>query len=198
MNEPMRHPLVRAAANRWFAVRRAYYRLRYPRMEVGPGVVITGRLRLVGKTRLSIGHDSVIRQSVRVDGGGDVTIGHHTRVNGDCWIGSHTQVTIGDWCLISDCCIFDSDFHNVAPRERHLPLRPESAAPVHIGRNVWIGTRALVTKGSVIGEDSVVGAGAVVRGAVPAGVVVIGNPAVVVRTFDDGDRTTPLMNGAQR
>ncbi|WP_319458210.1 MULTISPECIES: acyltransferase [unclassified Mycobacterium] len=177
-------PAVRTLARMWFAVCRRYYLLRYRRLEAGPGVVITGRLRLVGATRLSIGANSVIRQSVRVDGGGEVVIGESTRLNGDCWIGATTVVTIGDWCLISDCAIFDNDFHNVAPAERHLPPRPEVAAPIVIGDNVWIGTRALVTKGSVIGDDSVVGAGAVVRGEVPAGVVVIGNPATVVRRFD--------------
>lgn len=179
------HPVVQMLAHRWFAVCRSYYRLRYPRrLRIGVGAVITGRLRLVGTTRLSIGAHAVLRQSVRVDGGGEVTIGAHTRLNGDCWIGASTLVTIGEWCLISDCAIFDNDFHNVEPDERHLPPRPEVAAPIHIGHNVWIGTRALVTKGSVIGADSVVGAGAVVRGAVPEGVVVIGNPATVVRTFD--------------
>jgi acetyltransferase-like isoleucine patch superfamily enzyme len=152
-------------------------------------VVSTGRLKLVGRTRLTIGAHTVIRQRVRVDGGGHVFVGSHTRINGDCWIGARTLVTIGERCLISDCCIFDNDFHNVAPRERHLAPRPEVAAPVHVGRNVWIGTRALVTKGSDIGDDSVIGAGAVVRGDVPAGVVVIGNPAVVVREFTAAERT---------
>jgi acetyltransferase-like isoleucine patch superfamily enzyme len=171
-----------------FALLRSYYRIRYPRLDIGRGAIIVGRLRLVEGTRLTLGPHSVIRQSVRVGGGGLVTIGAHTRLNGDCWIGAHELVTIADWCLISDCCIFDHDYHNTAPRDRHLPPGPAATAAVHVGRNVWIGTRALVTKGSVIGADSVVGAGAVVRGAVPAGVVVIGNPAVVVKRFDDADR----------
>jgi acetyltransferase-like isoleucine patch superfamily enzyme len=185
------NPLMRFAAGSWFAVRRHYYRIRYPRLRIGCGVIITGRLRLIGKTQLTLGAYSVIRQTVWVDGGGQVTVGEHTRLNGDCWIGAQELVEIADWCLISDCCIFDSDYHNVAPRERHLPPRPGIAAPIHIGRNAWIGTRALVTKGSVIGDDSVVGAGAVVRGTVPPGVVVIGNPAIVVKTFTDADRSCP-------
>jgi acetyltransferase-like isoleucine patch superfamily enzyme len=185
MTGALEKPAVRALAQYWFALCRLYYRTRYRRLEIGEGVVITGRLRLVGRTRLSIGAHSVIRQSVRIDGGGRVTIGAHTRLNGDCWIGASTAVTIGDWCLISDCCIFDDDFHNVAPAQRHLPPRPEVSAPIDIGHNVWIGTRALVTKGVAIGDDSVVGAGAVVRADVPPGVIVIGNPASVVRTFAD-------------
>jgi acetyltransferase-like isoleucine patch superfamily enzyme len=191
MSALLQNPLLGPVARSFFALCRCYYRTRYPRLQLGPEVIITGRIRLVGKTRLSIGAHSVIRQSMLVDGGGMVTIGEHTRINGDCWIGSRAQVTIGDWCLISDCGIFDNDFHNVAPRERHLSPRPDIAAPVRIGHNVWIGMRALVTKGSEIGADSVVGAGAVVRGRVPSGVVVIGNPAVVVREFEDDELTFP-------
>ena len=202
MNTELRNPAVRTVARGWFAMRRLYYAVRYRHLQLGPGVVITGRLRLVDKTTLSVGAHSVIRQSMRVDGGGRVSIGEHTRINGDCWIGARTTVTIGDWCLISDCAIFDNDFHNVLPRERHLPPAPDVAAPVHIGDNVWIGTRALVMKGSVIGADSVVGAGAVTRGSVPAGVVVAGNPAVVVRRFDDDqrcvtDRGSPCCSGEE-
>ena len=47
----------------------------------------------------------------------------------------------------------------------------------------------MVLKGVTIGDDSVVGAGAVVRSAVPDGVVVSGNPAVVVKTFDASERS---------
>ena len=52
-----------------------------------------------------------------------------------------------------------------------------------IGDNVWVAGRATVLKGVSIGADSVVGYGAVVTSDVPAGVVVAGNPARVVRTL---------------
>lgn len=189
MTSLLRNPVVRALAGRWFAMRRLYYRIRYRRLELGQGVVITGRLRIYDKTTVSIGAHSVIRQSVRIDGGGRVTIGEHTRINGNCWIGARIAVTIGSWCLISDSWIYDNDFHNLEPRRRHLPPSPDVAEPVHIGRNVWIGMQAMVMKGSVIGTDSVVGAKAAARGEVPEGVVVVGNPARIVRRFDAGERT---------
>ena len=50
-----------------------------------------------------------------------------------------------------------------------------------IGRNVWVGGKATVLKGVTIGDDSVVGYGAIVVADVPAGAVVAGNPAKVVR-----------------
>jgi maltose O-acetyltransferase len=51
-----------------------------------------------------------------------------------------------------------------------------------IGRRVFVGARAVILPGTVVGDDVIVGAGAVVSGTVPAGSVVVGNPATVVTT----------------
>ncbi len=64
-----------------------------------------------------------------------------------------------------------------------MPGAEPGVRPISIGRNVWIAGGATVLKGVTIGEDSVVGYGAVVASDVPAGVVVAGNPARVVRTL---------------
>jgi maltose O-acetyltransferase len=53
------------------------------------------------------------------------------------------------------------------------------AASIMIGENAWIGARPILLGGTTIGDDAVVGAGAVVRGTVPAGATVVGNPAQV-------------------
>ena len=45
--------------------------------------------------------------------------------------------------------------------------KPENDQPVHIHKDVWVGARAIILKGSEIGEGSVIAAGAVVSGAVP-------------------------------
>jgi acetyltransferase-like isoleucine patch superfamily enzyme len=186
----LENPLVKAGASGWFALRRGYYRLRYRNLVVGPGVLFIGRLKLARGTRLSLGANCRIRQTVIVNGGGEVSVGEHTLLNG-CWIGSAQRVEIGAWSLISDCNISDTDFHNLAPRERHLPASDRASAPVVIGRNVWVGARAIVLKGTRIGADSVVGSGSVVRGEVPEAVVVAGNPAVVVKTFAADQRSAP-------
>ena len=58
----------------------------------------------------------------------------------------------------------------------------ESGAPIVIGANVWLGGGAIVLPGVTVGEDSVIGAGAVVTRDIPARVVAVGNPARVVRS----------------
>jgi len=52
---------------------------------------------------------------------------------------------------------------------------------VRIGRDVWIGTRAIVLHGVEIGDGAIVGAGAVVTRSVPPFAIVAGNPARILR-----------------
>ena len=56
--------------------------------------------------------------------------------------------------------------------------------PVHIKRNVWIGVNVTILPGVTIGENAVVGAGAVVTKDVPDNAVVVGNPARVIKYLD--------------
>ena len=57
----------------------------------------------------------------------------------------------------------------------------ESALPIAVADNAWLGGGVIVLPGVSIGEDAVIGAGAVVTRDVPAGVVAVGNPARVIR-----------------
>ena len=66
------------------------------------------------------------------------------------------------------------------------------SAPIVIGRNVWIGENARICKGVTIGDNCVIGAGAVVTKDIPANCVAVGNPARVVKTDID---TLPLPDG---
>ena len=63
-------------------------------------------------------------------------------------------------------------------------MRGVGVRPVRIGARVFVGARAMILKGSSIGDDAVVGAGAVVAGDIPAKAVVIGNPARVVDSLN--------------
>lgn len=175
-------PLISRVAAVVFAVRRRWYSLRCPGLVIGADVMFIGRLRLSQGTRLVLGDRTRVRGSVTINGGGHVEVGPDSLLNG-CWIIAAERVTMGDHCLVSDCGVTDNDFHNLDPELRHEPPGPRSRAPVRIGRNVWLGAHSLVLKGTTIGDNSVVGAGAVVRGDVAPGVVVAGNPAVVVKTF---------------
>jgi maltose O-acetyltransferase len=180
---PLNHPVLKDLANLYFEAKRLFYRMRYPNVLLAKGVRIKGTLQVNGTVKVTIGPGSRLGKHVLIYGSGTVTIGSNVLLNGS-WIGCERSITIGDECLISDCAIADSDYHNLEPHLRHCPPGPKVSAPIVIERNVWIGARATVMKGVNIGADSAVGLGCVVRKSVPPGVVVIGNPQQIVKHFD--------------
>ena len=61
-------------------------------------------------------------------------------------------------------------------------------APVHIGKNCWIGAGALIMPGITIGDNVVIGAGSVVTKDIPSNTVAVGNPCRVLRKINDRDK----------
>lgn len=180
---PFHYPVFKDLANLYFEAKRLFYGWRYPNVVLAKGVRIKGKLQVNGTVKVTIGSGSRLGKCVLIYGSGTVTIGSNVSVNGS-WIGCERSITIEDDCLISDCAIADSDYHNLEPRLRHCPPGPKVSAPIVIERNVWIGARATIMKGVRIGADSAVGLGCIVRKSVPPGVVVIGNPQQIVKHFD--------------
>ena len=97
-----------------------------------------------------------------------------------CEFIARIQITIGANCRIGPhTLVYDSDFHDLSPERRDASGR---SAPIVIGENVWIGSRAIILKGVSIGRDAVIAAGSVVTKDVPNGSIVAGNPARQVGT----------------
>ena len=136
--------------------------------------------------------------SFAIGANGSCSIGDFTLVNG-ALIMAEERIEIGSHCLISwNVGIADSDFHPIEPAQRLIdaqalapffknrPPRPKlRTVPVIIADNVWIGMNATILKGVTIGDNSVVAAGAVVTKSVPANTVVAGNPAIVIKKFEN-------------
>jgi acetyltransferase-like isoleucine patch superfamily enzyme len=123
-----------------------------------------------------------------------VRVGDHSGIHEYCQfvLGPAGAVEIGDHStivsttfstngrvVIGDCVMFG---YGVVIADDPVAVPGSTASPetVTIGDNTWIGARSVLLPGADIGHDSVIGAGSVVDFAVPAGVMVAGQPARVV------------------
>jgi len=89
------------------------------------------------------------------------------------------SIEIGEGTLIGvGAMILDNDFHILTAGGWRNEARA-NARPIRIGREVFIGARAIILKGVTIGDRAVIGAGAVVTRDVPANCLAAGNPASV-------------------
>ncbi|UUY06275.1 hypothetical protein LRS13_06765 [Svornostia abyssi] len=95
-------------------------------------------------------------------------------------------IAIGADCQIASRVQLLTAEHPVDPVPRRAGW--ESARPITIGDNVWLGGGVIVCPGVTIGNDSVIGAGSVVTRDIPPGVVAVGNPARVIRGASDSSR----------
>ena len=97
-----------------------------------------------------------------------------------------THIYVGDCCMFGPHVTIATAGHPILPELREQGLQYN--APVHIGRNCWIGAGALIMPGIRIGDNTVVGAGSVVTRDLPADVVAVGNPCRVLRPIGERDR----------
>ncbi len=128
-----------------------------------------------------------VPQSLRVfppfytDYGKNITIGENVFINACCHFQDHGGVKIGDGCQIGHNVVFATINHGFAPEDRSTSY----PAPIVLGKNVWIGSNATILQGVTIGDNAIVGAGAVVTKDVKANTVVGGVPAKFIKNIND-------------
>ncbi|MGX6604302.1 sugar O-acetyltransferase [Micromonosporaceae bacterium Da 78-11] len=130
----------------------------------------------------AFGAGSEIRPPFRCDYGSQTFVGARTFVNFGLISLDVATVTIGDDVQIGPNVQLLTAYHPVAAGPRRDKW--EAARPITIGHNVWLGGGVLVLPGVTVGDNTVVGAGAVVTRDLPADVVAVGNPARVVRSVE--------------
>ena len=125
----------------------------------------------------AVGDAPTVMPRFSCDYGFNIRAGRNLFVNYDCVFLDVAPIEIGDDVQIAPAVQLYTATHPLDPEIRRSGL--EGGRPIHIGNNVWIGGGAIVLPGVTIGDDAVIGAGSVVTRHVPAGVVVVGNPARV-------------------
>jgi acetyltransferase-like isoleucine patch superfamily enzyme len=159
-----------------------------PPSEIGEGTIVsTGAVVFAGSKigeRVILGDQSCIRERVTI--GDDVVVGRGSLIENDTTIGSLTKIqadayitaysTLEDNVFIAPRVVTTNDNFMGRTEQRHALI----AGPT-IRRGARIGGGAVLCPGIEIGEEAFVGAGAVVTRDVPARMLVVGNPARVLR-----------------
>ncbi len=146
------------------------------------------------ETRLNLlkgllGHctDNVyIEDGVRMAYGSHVYLEDHFYANFNLSIVDDGEVHIGDKTMIGPMVTICTTGHPAYPLYREMVAH--YSLPIHIGKNVWIGSNAVILPGVTIGDNSIIGAGSVVTKDIPANVVAVGNPCRVMREIGERDR----------
>lgn len=144
------------------------------------------RQSILGRLLGHVGHNSRVESPFHCVYGQNISIGHDVYLNVQCTILDCAKVLIGDHVMIGPVVQIYTAAHLLQAEGRNQGL--EIAKPIVIEDNVWIGGGAILLPGVTIGQNAVVGAGAVVSKSVPANMVVVGNPAKVVREIDQNQR----------
>lgn len=132
----------------------------------------------------AIGDGSWVMPRFQCDYGTNITIGANTFLNYDAILLDCATITIGDDVSIGPRTQLLTALHPMADH-RARRERWETAAPVSIGDNVWLGAGVIVCPGVSIGDNTVVGAGSVVTKDVPDHVFAAGNPCRVIRNLPE-------------
>src|ERR671936_237283 len=159
-----------------------------PPTELGPGTIVsTGAIVCAGSVigaRVILGDQSCVRERVTI--GDDVVLGRGSLVENDTTIGPLTRIqaeayitaysTLEDNVFIAPCVVTTNDNFMGRTEGRHELIKGPT-----IRRGARVGGGAILCPAVEIGEEAFVGAGAVVVRDVPPRVVVVGNPARILR-----------------
>lgn len=140
-----------------------YYLKHFPRYLRRMGIKFTGDINNTGFIASSVKFDSVAYAHM-------IELGENTIISADVFI------------LVHDYAI-STAIRTVRPVTKGA--LPHMLKGVKIGNNVFVGAKSIILPGTTIGDNTIIGAGAVVRGNIPSGVVVTGNPAKVVKSIED-------------
>lgn len=113
------------------------------------------------------------------DCGRNIRLGKNVFINSSCCFQDWGGIEIGDGAYIGQQVVIATVNHDLLP-ERRGDMFPK---PVKIGKGVWIGAHATILPGVTVGDNAVVGAGAVVTRDVPPDTVVAGVPARAVKSI---------------
>lgn len=182
--------------------------MKMTKVEYGKNLLLKGVPVIFNKggARLKIGDNVTVKSSflsnlvglysrtiiVTRAPGAVIEIGDNVGISG-ATLYARKKIVIGEnTCIGGNCKILDNDFHPIDVGDRLKLLQDAHGGDsdlvpsreIRIGKNCFIGCNSIILKGTALGNNCVVGAGAVVSGVFEANTVIAGNPARVIRRLN--------------
>ena len=131
----------------------------------------------------SVGENVDIEDTFNCDNGKNIFIGNNFVANYNVTILDVKEVYIGNDVMIGPNTTITTVGHPISPKGRRQRLGV--ASEVKIGSDVWIGANVCVLPGVTIGNNVIVGAGAVVNKDIPDNSLAVGVPAKVIKKIEN-------------
>lgn len=176
-------------------------------------VFLDKKCSIKNKKNISFGNNVTVEQNSRIDGyasekivlGNNVKIGafslisctsHLSKYGKGLKIGSNSSIgdfahfgaaggiEIGDDVIMGSFVSFHSENHNFDDSTKLIREQGVSSKGIKLGNNIWVGAKVTFLDGTVIGDNCVIAAGAVVNGVFSGNVVIGGVPAKVLKTIE--------------
>jgi acetyltransferase-like isoleucine patch superfamily enzyme len=161
--------------------------LRHPhKIAIGDNVVIDDGCCLDAKGKdnrgISIASGVFVgRNTILSCKNGDIVIEANANIGFNCEVFSASRVRIGKSILMAAYTYLVGGDHLYDRIDVPVLEQGRTARGIDVGDGVWLGTHVVVTDGSTIGRDAIIGAGAVVVGSIPEFAIAAGIPAKVMR-----------------
>lgn len=125
-------------------------------------------------------------------GGHHVHFGKNIYANFNLTLVDDTHIYVGDYTMFGPNVVVATAGHPLLPSLREQGYQYN--APVHIGKNCWIGAGVIIVPGITIGDNVVIGAGSIVTKDLPSNVIAVGNPCHVLREINEHDEKYYFKN----
>lgn len=125
-------------------------------------------------------------------GGHFVHFGKNIYANFNLTLVDDTHIYVGDYTMFGPNVTIATAGHPLLPELREKAYQYN--APVHIGKNCWLGAGVIIVPGVTIGDNVVIGAGSIVTKDLPSNVIAVGNPCHVLREINAHDQEYYFKN----